>query len=161
GGYWTNARKAFAFAAIARLKPGHHTVEAFYLDKDDLPEADSGSRLFGLNYEYAIGEHTTLGPTYMHAYARREGKPQPDGPDVYDLRAYTAPFAGLEALSFEAEYAREDNGLALDSNAWTALAAYQFGGRWKPKLSYRYAWFEGDDPATPAREGFDPLFMGF
>ena len=31
GGYWTNARKAFEFAAIGRFKPGNHTVEAFYL----------------------------------------------------------------------------------------------------------------------------------
>ena len=34
GGYWTNARKAFEFAAIGRLKPGPHTVEMFYLDRD-------------------------------------------------------------------------------------------------------------------------------
>src|SRR3954470_11210979 len=36
GGYWTNARKAFQFAAIGRVKPGAHTVEAFYLDKYEL-----------------------------------------------------------------------------------------------------------------------------
>ena len=32
---------------------------------------------------------------------------------------------------------------------------------WKPKLSYRYAFFEGDDPATRANEAFDGLFTGF
>ena len=52
GGYWTNARKAFEFAAIGRLKPGPHTVELFYLDKDELDESDSGSRLWGTNYEF-------------------------------------------------------------------------------------------------------------
>ena len=31
---------------------------------------------------------------------------------------------------------------------------------WKPKLSYRYAFFEGDDPATAANENFDPLLPG-
>jgi alginate export protein len=161
GGYWTNARKAFEFAAIARVKPGHHTFEGFYLDKDDVPEGDSGSRLWGLNYQYAIGEDTTLGATYMKWYAKKEVKPQRDGLNVYNVRAYTAPFPGFKALSFELEYAREDNGDALDSNAWTAQAAYQFGGGWKPKLSYRYAFFKGDDPATPANEAFDPLFLGF
>ena len=40
GGYWTNARKAFEFAAIGRFKPGPHTAEVFYLDKDELPESD-------------------------------------------------------------------------------------------------------------------------
>jgi hypothetical protein len=32
---------------------------------------------------------------------------------------------------------------------------------WKPSLTYRYASFSGDDPATPAREAFDaPLSSG-
>ena len=62
GGYWTNARKAFQFAAIGRFKPGPHTVEAFYLDKDELEESDSGSRLWGLNYEYAIGKEEETRP---------------------------------------------------------------------------------------------------
>ena len=65
GGYWTGARKAFEFAAIGRFKPGNHTFEAFYLDKDEMPECDSDSKLWGLNYEYAFGEDTTLGATYM------------------------------------------------------------------------------------------------
>jgi hypothetical protein len=146
---------------VGRFKPGPHTLEAFYLDKDDLPEADTGSRLWGGNYELAIGEDTTIGATYMKWFAHEDQKPQRDGLNVYNARVFTAPFPGLKALSFEAEYAREDNDDALDSNAWTAQAAYQFGGDWNLKLSYRYAFFEGDDPETPANEAFDPLFLGF
>ena len=161
GGYWTNARKAFEFAAIGRVKPGRHTLEAFYLDKDDLPEADSASRLWGVNYEFAPAEDTTLGATYMRWFANPEERPGRDGLDVLNLRAFAAPFPGLKALSFEAEYAKEDNGEALDSYAWTAQAAYAFGSGWSPKLSYRYAFFKGDDPESPANEAFDPLFLGF
>jgi alginate export protein len=161
GGYWSNARKAFAMAVIGRYKPGHHLLESFYLDKDDLPEADSRSRLWGVNYQYAIGEATTLGATYLRFYADPNIKPQRDGLDVYNLRAYTAPFSKVKPLSFELEYAKEDNGDALDSKAWTALAAWQFEGKWKPKLSYRYAFFEGDDPGTAKNEAFDPLMPGF
>ena len=161
GGYWTGARKAFEFAAIGRFKPGNHTFEAFYLDKDDMPEADSNSKLWGANYEYAIGEDTTLGATYMKWSADADEAPQRDGLDVYNLRAYTAPFQGLKGLSFEAEYVIEDNDDALDSTAWNALAAYQFGSSWQPKLSYRYAIFEGDDPATAENEAFDGLLTGF
>ncbi len=69
GGYWTNARKAFEFAAIGRVKPGPHLAEVFYLDKDELAESDSGSRLWGANYELTIGEETTLGATYMKWFA--------------------------------------------------------------------------------------------
>ena len=162
GGYWTNARKAFQFAAIGRFKPGHHTVETFYLDKDDLPEADSGTRLWGANYEYAIGEDTTLGATYLKLWAHRNVNPRRDGLNVYNVRAYTAPFPKFKALSFEAEYAREDNGILLDANAWTAQAAYEFGSvAGKPRLSYRYAVFEGDDPSTEQNEAFDSLLPGF
>ena len=50
-------------------------------------------------------------------------------------------------LSFEFEYAAERNGEALDSDAWTLQGAYELSDvTWKPKLSYRYAFFQGDDP---------------
>jgi len=161
GGYWSGARKAFEFAAIGRYKPGNHTLEAFYLDKDDLPEADSETKITGVNYEYAFGEDTTLGATYLTLSANPNEAPQRDGLDVYDLRAYTAPFPRLKALSFEAEYAQEDNGEALDSTAWNLLVAYQLETAWQPKISYRYAFFEGDDPGTATNEAFDGLLTGF
>jgi hypothetical protein len=162
GGYWTNARKAFEFAAVGRFQPGPHKVEAFYLDKDELEESDSGSRLWGTNYEYRIGENTTLGATYMKWFADVAIKPERDGLNVFNLRAYTAPLPNTPDLSFEVEYASERNGEALDSNAWTFDGAYELSTvTWKPKLSYRYAFFQGDDPETATNEAFDPLFLGF
>jgi len=161
GGYWSNVRQAFSFAAIGRFKPGHHTLEAFYLDKDDLPEADTGSRLWGANYEYAIGEDTTLGASYLKLYARPDVRPQRDGLDVLNLRVVTAPFSRLKGLSFEGEYAREENGDLLRSTAWNAQAGYELGRGWNPKLSYRYAFFEGDHPDTARDEAFDGLLTGF
>lgn len=161
GGYWTNARKAFKLAAIGRYKPGNNTFEAFYLEKDELPENDTDTKISGLNYEYTIGEDTTLGATYMKLSADSNAAPQRDGLNVYNLRAYTAPFPSLKELSFELEYAKEDNGSKLDSTAWNALVAYQFESAWTPKLSYRYAFFEGDDPKTSKNEGFDGLLTGF
>jgi hypothetical protein len=82
GGYWTNARKAFQFAAIGRIKPGPHLVETFYLDKDELPESDSGSRLWGTNYEITIGEDSTVGATYMKWFADPLMRPGRDGLNV-------------------------------------------------------------------------------
>ena len=104
GGYWTNARKAFEGAAIGRFQPGNHKFEAFFLDKDDLPEADSSTKLWGVNYEYLIGEDTTLGATYLKLSAN-DTAPQRDGLNVYDFRVFTAPFDSMKGLSFEAEYA--------------------------------------------------------
>jgi hypothetical protein len=162
GGYWTNARKAFEFATIGRFKPGAHTVEAFYLDKDELEENDSGSRLWGTNYEYSIGDTTTLGATYMKWFADPDFNPGRDGLNVLNVRAYTAPIATRPGLSFEFEYASERNGEALASNAWTFQGGYELNDTtWTPKLSYRYAFFQGDDPETSSNEAFDPLFLGF
>jgi hypothetical protein len=161
GGYWTNARKAFELAAIGRFKSGSNTVEVFYLDRDELPESDSGSKLVGANYEYAFGEENTIGATYMKWSAKEDVRPERDGMEVYNVRAYVAPFPSLKALSFELEWAQEENDVLVDSMAWTAAASYQFGGAWSPKLTYRYAFFEGDDPDTVENENFDGLFTGF
>lgn len=164
GGYWTNARQAFQFAAIGRFKPGPHTIEAFYLDKDELPTNDSGSRVSGLNYEFRAGkdDSTTIGATYMRWMAKADVKPGRDGLNVYNLRAYSAPLPTAPDVSFEFEYAAERNGDVLDSNAWTLQGSYELSKTtWKPKFTYRYAFFEGDDPATPVNESWDGLFLGF
>jgi hypothetical protein len=129
---------------------------------DELDEGDTGTRVLGGNYEFAHGEHTTLGATYMKLFAHEELKPGRDGLNVFNVRAYTAPVTQLPDLSFEFEYASERNGDALDSNAWTLQGAYQLSKvTWKPRLSYRYAFFQGDDPTTTTNEAFDPLLLGF
>jgi hypothetical protein len=82
--------------------------------------------------------------------------------NVFNVRAYTAPLRTVEDLSLEFEYASERNGAALNSNAWTAQGAYELSEvTWQPTFTYRYAFFQGDDPDTPADEAFDPLFPGF
>ena len=160
GGFWSNARKAWQFAAIGRFKPKQHTFELFYLDRSEVPEATTGTRLWGANYELHLGEANTLGASYLHFYA--DSLPRRDGMSVYNLRAFIAPFKQVPDLSFAAEYAHEHNGDLLSSNGWYAQAAYELSKvSWKPKLSYRYAFFEGDDPATPTDENFDMLLPGF
>jgi hypothetical protein len=95
-------------------------------------------------------------------FATPDIRPGRDGLNVFNLRSYAAPIAAAPGLLFEFEYASERNGDELDSNAWTLQGGYQFGTvGWKPRLSYRYAFFQGDDPETSANEGFDPLLLGF
>jgi hypothetical protein len=161
GGYWTNARKAFELAAIGRVKPGPHTAEVFYLDKVDLNEYDSGTRLWGMNYELALGEENTFAATYMKFKAHEDLEPGRDGLNVFNVRTYASPSVAPDA-SVEFEYASERNGETLASNAWTLLGGYQLSTvRFTPKVTYRYAFFQGDDPGTPADEAFDPLLLGF
>ena len=162
GGFWSNARKVWELAGIARFKPKNHTLEAFYVDRDEVPESETGTRLWGANYELALGEATTLGATYLKFYADTAASPSRDGLNVYNVRAFTAPLRALPGLAFELEYALEDNGDLRNSMAWTAQAGYELSQvAWTPRLSYRLAFFEGDDPATTADEGFDALLPGF
>jgi Alginate export len=136
----------------------------FYLDKDELDEGETGSRLYGANYEIQLGanESTTLGATYMKWIADASAKPGRDGLNVLNLRAYSAPIQSLQDLTFEFEYATERNGNALQSDAWTLQGSYALSDvSWEPTFTYRYAFFEGDDPQTAANENFDPLFLGF
>jgi hypothetical protein len=160
GGYWSNARKAWELAEVIRFKPNHHSFEAFYLDRAEVPETRTGTRLWGANYDLHWGDANNVGASYIGALS--DSLPNRDGMSVVNLRAYVSPFKRLPSLSFGAEYANESNGSKLASNAWMAEAAYEFGTvAGKPKLSYRYAFFEGDDPSTEKSEAFDPLFPGF
>jgi hypothetical protein len=160
GGFWTGGRKAWEFATVGRFKPKKHTFEAFYLDRDEVPESETGTRVFGGNYEYAFNDANTLGASYLNFQS--DSLPDRDGLSVYNLRAYVAPIRRLPDLSFGAEFAREENGDLLGSTAWFAEAAYQLSkAAWTPKFSYRYAFFEGDDPGTTTSEAFDPLLPGF
>ena len=162
GGYWTNARKAFQFAAIARVHAGRHKADLFYLDKDDLPEHDTGTRLWGTNYELALGDHTTLGATFLRLFAHPDVAPDRNGLNVFNLRAYTAPIPQVPDLSFDAEYVAERNADVLHADGWTVQSGYEFSSvRWTPAFTYRYASFQGDDPATARNEAFDPLLPGF
>jgi Alginate export len=160
GGFWSGARKAFEFAAVGRVNAGPTKIEVFYLDRDELPENNSKSDTYGVNFEYSWNEDNTLGATYS-TWSANELRPSRDGMDLINLRAYLTPIPSLKPLSFELEYAKEDNGDLINSDAWNAQVGWQFEGPWKPKVSYRYAVFEGDDPNTTKNEGFDSLWTGF
>ena len=160
GGFWSGARKAWALAGVARFRPGRHNFEAFYLDRDEVPESETGTRVWGGNYELTLGEANVIGASYLNFLA--DSLPLRDEMSVFNLRAYGAPFGFAPDLSLGAEWAREENGDLLGSTAWMAQAAWEFSGMgWSPKLSYRYASFEGDDPSTADNEAFDPLIPGF
>jgi hypothetical protein len=162
GGYWSNARKAWQFASVARLHTGRHRVEGFYLDRDEVPESDSHTRLAGGNYELSLGAANTIGASYLHFWAFQGAKPLRDGMNVFNLRAFVSPFKKLPDLALEGEVAHEANGDLLSSTAWTVQGSYTLAKvGWTPRISYRFAFFQGDEANTAKNEGFDPLLPGF
>ena len=146
GGFWSGARSAWERAAIGRFKVKKHTIETFYLERDDLPEAETGTKLWGVNYELAVGENSTLGVTYIKASADQNKLQLRDGMDVYDGRAFLVPFSSLPGLSLELEYVLK-TGDEMESTGWTAQLGYELSDvTWKPRLSYRYTSLEAMIP---------------
>ena len=114
-----------------------------------------------LNYEYAFGEDTTLGATYMSWTADAARRRSATG-SMSTTCAPSPRRSRTKALSFELEYAQRGQ------RRCARLRRLERAGRLpvrdrpgQPKLSYRYAFFEGDDPATAENEAFDGLFTGF
>jgi len=160
GAVWSNPRKAWAPAARASYQWRQHRIDAFYLDRDERPESDSDTRISGIDYEWQSADSNWLiGGSYFSLDAN-ELAPQRDGADVWSLRAYVRPIDA--PLQIEAEWAYEDNGPALDATAWYVQPSWTWEDTaWQPTLYYRYAFFEGDNPATATNEAFDPLFPAF
>jgi hypothetical protein len=161
GGFWSGARKDWRLGSVARLKLGANTLEGFYLERDDLPENNTHTSLYGANYQLNWGEEdaNSFGLTYIKTKSTVIA--DRDGMSVYDGRLFTS-LPIFTNLSVELEVAHEENGSRLNSDAWTAQAAYKFSFLpWTPQLSYRYSFFKGDDPATSKNEAFDSLFTGF
>lgn len=160
GGYWSNARTAWAPGGRIQFRRLGHTLEAFYLDRDERPESEADTTIGGMNYEWlSTDERWNLGASYFEIEAS-SNRAHLDGARVYNLRAYAQPFT--MPLKIDMEFAQEDNGEALDAYSWYVMMNYSFDDtRWQPFLQYRYAFYEGDDPNTSANEDFDPLYPGF
>ena len=160
GAVWTNPRKAWAPGARFQYLHSGHTLDLFYLERDERPENDPDTRLSGINYQWQTKDTSwTLGASYM-AFKTNDRKPQLDGADVWNIRLYTRPWS--IPLTVEAEWAYEDNGTALNATAWYIQPYWSWeDAPWQPTLYYRYAYFEGDNPDTADNEAFDPLFPAF
>ena len=157
GAFWLSPRDAFDLAAIGRVTVGDLTAEAVYLTPNDRP--DSGTELAGVNLDYAVEGLGTFGGGYFNVFD--SDIPTRDGMNVFNLRTTLEPEA-LGGLVLAGEVAYQENGDALEAYGYYGEIGWRFEGLpWSPYLSYRYAFFSGDDPATARSEDFDPLFYGF
>ena len=93
GGYWSNARKAFGFAAIARFKPdSSHRRNLLFEDETAFPKTKPKPGVRGANYEFRPTDTSSLGVTDT-AVGSADPRLNPfrDGLTVLNLRAYTSP----------------------------------------------------------------------
>jgi len=172
GAYWYGPRSAWLNSAIGRLAWDPLHADLFWLKSD--PDT-GGMSLAGANVEMRVPEVGTVGfalirvghdnPTGSGRYGSDGVSSLREGMQVFDLRAQGTPILGLPDLALSGEGVVERNdgtGRRLAAEGWYAEVGYTFSTlKWKPALSYRYAHFSGDDPATSDRsESFDPLRYG-
>lgn len=169
-------RQAWAMTAIARLGYGPFSVEAYYLDANELRTSDTKTRLAGVNARWAPSKDQFVGLAWGQALASAAPYPQasPGGVgapaiilDGRDGLNFVNAYARLKPLPDAApglwitgDFAIQRNG-RIRLTAWAARAeiGYAFADwPWRPTLSYGYQTFSGDKPGTARLERFDPLF---
>ncbi len=165
GAFWTAPHNSFDNTAVVRVNASPVRADFFWLQSDN-DYADT--ELYGVNVEHINETLGTIGATYMKVTDSNDGGWLYDnrkGMDIYSIRGQGTPFAGmgLENLFLSAEYANESGGdrAEKDAQAWYAEAGYTLAALpWAPTLTYKYAFFSGDDAATADDENWDPMFYG-
>ena len=164
-------RRAWQNTAIARATHGPATLEAFWLDPNELASSDTGTRLGGGRAQWSPDASTSIGVAWFEVLRSSAPYPQApvrlvengrDGLSVTDLHARWAPVDGpLAGLSMSGELAIQRNDrIAMKAIGWGAEVGYRLAGLpFQPRLSWSPRYFSGDEPGTRDRlERFDPLF---
>jgi hypothetical protein len=163
-------RRAWQFAALARVAHGDWSAQGFYLDPNELQSSDTHTRLAGGGVEWSPGASAALGVAYFVAPQSQAPYPKApatiiengrDGLHTTDVYWNFEPAEGaLAGLSLSGEVALQRNS-RIDMKAWGfgAEVAYRFADApFAPRISFSPRYFSGDDPATARLERFDSLF---
>lgn len=169
GASYSNPRTAYDMTVLANLRWGDWRLQGFFLEPDELPIADSDTQYLGTSLSYnnnqgfeAVLSYITV-PQSERVYVRPNGEPfTREGLQVINPRVRLSPLLGVSGLWAEGEYAYEFGTTASVSAhggyVWLGYTAADVP--WRPSVSYRFAGFSGDDPATATYERFDPLQAG-
>lgn len=155
------------FQAGARY--GRWMGQLFQIRPDELPLLDSRTVLNGVNAEFTPGDWVQAGAAVLHVPRSGRQYYLPDGTVrtrrglwVYNLRFYGNPPVGQPGPFYKAEFGLQRNAhFDMKAYAWYVHAGWNFARTpGTPSLSYRFAYFSGDNPGTAAYERWDPLYTG-
>ena len=164
GGYWTNARKAFEFAAIGRVKPGaSHWSRPSTSTRTSSTRATPAAGCGAPTTSSRIGENTTFGATYMKWFADPDVKPGRDGLNVFNVRAYTAPVPAVARsvvrVRVRVGAQRRRARLERVDAAGRLRAERGRPGSRSSRIATRSS--RATTRTRRRNEAFDPLFLGF
>jgi hypothetical protein len=154
GGWYLAMRKAFQETVVASLRSNRLVAEGFFLKNRPRRGGVQGDAA-GANLEYTFSGGLTTGLTYMVVDARL--------PDTEDLDVWSGRLGwnGLGGLELNGEYVIEDS-RQIDADGWYGEIGWWFAdSAWAPRISYRYADFDGDDPNTSTDERFREIAYGY
>jgi hypothetical protein len=170
GALWLGPRLAFDRTFIAELKSGPFNAEGIILEPTEFPGQETDTRLAGVTLGYNDGETIDAALSYLEAPRSTRPYLGPDGSVVArreGLRTispsiWLTDLFGVDGLWMKGEFAWQTHD-TIDMSAyafalWPGYRAEHLP--WKPGISYRYAHFSGDDPATATYERYDPLLSG-
>lgn len=173
GADFLTARTAWSNTAIARFSFNGTSVEAFYLDPNEVKTFDTGTTFAGGAIQHRWSDTSFIGLSYLRVLTSTQFYPLARFPFIIEngrdgLEALQG-FAKLDGTPIglpnawvRGEFALERNSrIDMRASAYYGEIGYRFATLpFAPTLSYGYATFSGDDPNTPQYERFDPLFYG-
>jgi hypothetical protein len=170
GALWLGPRLAFDKTLVAELKAGPYMAEGIVLEPTEFPGMETGTRLTGGTVGYNDGEAVDAALSYIAVPRSQKSYLGPDGNVVATregLRTlapslWLSRLFGVDGLWFKGEFAWQTHeDLDMRAYAYALWPGYRAEHLpWKPGVSYRYAYFSGDDPSTATYERYDPLLAG-
>ena len=155
GGWYLGLRTAFSDALVVSLDSDRWLVEAFTL-KNRPRQGGTQGEVYGANIEYKLDVRTRVGGTFMQADSNVPGDAKLD---VFSARAEWKALEkpGEGAFGLAGEYVDQSSSQISAAGYWLEIS---LNNSYMPVASYRYAHFDGDDPATAKDERFREIAYG-
>ena len=165
GATYLGPRLANDFSVLAEGRFGRWSVNAFYIDPDEIESLETDSTFLGGNLGYRLNDDLAFDATVMTIPHSDSFYANPYGLSLQRQGLNTVSGHLLwknilaDGVWFEGEAAYQshpDHALS----AWAGYGTLGYIARrmpWTPSLSYRLAYFSGDDPDTRTYERYDPL----
>lgn len=173
GAALVSPRRAWKSTALARLAAGPVSADAFLLNYNRITSEDPNTTLWGSKLEYRLRQAPSddhIGIAYLQVFDSNMPYIQAPLTIIPDGRQSTQtinPYLRLHPLqqaapglytALEGAY-QWNHSIDLSAYALSAEIGYQWNtAPLRPKISYAFRQFSGDNPQTSTLERFDPLF---
>ncbi|MEG1664260.1 MAG: alginate export family protein [Mucinivorans sp.] len=141
-------------------------IQVFNLQANELPTLSSETVISGLNVELGNKDRLLVGASFLHVPSSRFKYYLADGTtrsrqglQLYNIRVFkNAPLTG-SGFFFKTEVAWQRNS-NFNMSAWAFYGELGWNFQQRLSLSYRFAYFGGDNPKSDSYNRWDALYTG-